>query len=94
MEKLSHQSDVQTLSEQVKDREWYVLFVKSGIPIIGIIYLLYIALKNRNPNIKSYARAMVKYRMTTYAIAAIILIVGLYITIPYVQKLLDYMELL
>lgn len=94
MEKNNRQSDSQISSSQVKDKEWYILFVKSGIPIIGFIYLIYMAFNSRNPNMKSYAGAMVKYRLTTYVIAAILLGMGVLIAIPYMQKLLDYIELL
>ena len=94
MEKTEKKQVPQDIPTSIHDKEWYIIFMKSGIPILEFFYLLFMAIKNKDQTKKSYAKAMIMYRMTILATGILMLLVGIWISIPYIRKLLDDMELL
>lgn len=94
MEKIEKKQVPQDMPTSIHDKEWYIIFIKSGIPILGFFYLLFMAIKNKDQTKKSYAKAMIMYRMTILTTGILLILIGIWISIPYIQKLLDYMELL
>lgn len=74
-------------------QEWYRMFLCMGIPIIGFFYLLGIS-KSKNETKRDFAKAYLKYKLVKFIAAVILLIILIWISIPYVDKLLAYIEML
>lgn len=74
--------------------DWYRVIAYSGIPLFGLLYLLLLSRRNKNPAIREYAGAAFKYRLTMFGIAVITLTAAFLILLPHFERFLDYLELL
>ncbi len=65
-----------------------------NIPIIGWIYLLYLAFNKKKTERRNFARAYLLYKLAFLIIAAIILGILTYIGLGLLDQLMAYMEML
>lgn len=86
-------------------KDWYMTFMYMNIPIIGWIYLLILALRKDkiNDNIKSveskkirseFAKAFLLYKLTILITCILLIILLINMAIPYIERLLTYIEML
>lgn len=73
-------------------RTWYKTFMYMNIPIIGWIYLFFKSRKNTETS--EFCKAYLLYKLTILFVCILLIIVGVMIAIPYIRKLLDYIEML
>ncbi len=74
--------------------EWFLTFMCMNIPIIGWIYLLYLAFNKKKTERRNFARAYLLYKLAFLIIAAIILGILTYIGLGLLDQLMAYMEML
>ena len=75
-------------------RTWFCTFMIMNLPIIGWIYLLFLALKKNGDQRKDFARAYLVYKLVFLIVALAILALFLYIGLELADNLLQYMEML
>ncbi len=75
-------------------RYWFLTFMCMNIPLVGWIYLFYLAYSKKNTDRRSFARAYLLYKLVFFIITAIILGVLIYIGLDLFDQLLAYMEML
>ena len=73
---------------------WFFTFMCMNIPIIGWIYLLFLAFSKKYPERKSFARAYLFYKLIFLSVSVLILGVLIYIGLDLLDQLLAYMEML
>ena len=73
---------------------WYITFMCMSVPIIGWIYLLFIAFTDKDPGRKQFARAWILYKLTILVACITLIAVSVHMLIPYMEQLLNYMEAL
>ncbi len=92
-------------SRVVPMKDWYMTFMYMSIPVIGWIYLLILALKkNKTKDSKEimeskkirseFAKAFLLYKLTILITCILMIAFLINLTIPYIEKLLAYMEML
>ena len=74
-------------------KDWYLTLICMSIPIVGFLYLVTLALTGDESR-RQFAKAVILYHLTVAIVAIIILLVAFKISIPYIEWLLDYLELL
>lgn len=88
------------VSEEVKPNEssqvhhWFFTFMCMNLPIIGWIYLLYLAFNKKYTDRRSFARAYLFYKLIFLIISILILGILVYIGLDLLDTLLAYMEML
>ncbi|WP_373262155.1 hypothetical protein [Hungatella hathewayi] len=75
-------------------QRWFSTFTYIGIPIIGFIYLIILSRSKNQPIKQDFAKAYIKFKLLHLAIVLIFLCIVICISIPYIDKLLSYLELL
>ena len=73
---------------------WYTTFMYMHIPVFGFIYLFILSRSKTQPLKREFARAYLLYKITILTTCIVLIIVGIFMVFPYVEKLLNYMELL
>ena len=73
---------------------WYLTFMCMSIPIFGWIYLMILAFSRKQPLKREFAIAYILYRLTIFSVCVILLMLMINTMIPYLNSLLDYMEML
>lgn len=80
--------------EAAQVHRWFFTFMCMNIPIIGWIYLLYLAFSRKRTDRRSFARAYLFYKLIFLIIGVLILGVLIYIGLDLLDQLLAYMEML
>lgn len=80
--------------ETIESTKWFTTLTYIGIPIIGFIYLIILSKSKKDPIKRDFAKAYIKFKLLHFTTMLIILIIAIYIAIPYIDKLLAYMDLL
>lgn len=80
--------------KQADSQNWFSTLTYIGIPIIGFIYLIILSRSKSQPIKQDFAKAYIKFKLLHLAIVFIFLCIIVYVSIPYIDKLLSYMELL
>lgn len=73
---------------------WFFTFMCMNIPIVGWIYLLYLAFSKKRTERRNFARAYLFYKLIFLLVSALILGILVYIGLGYLDQLLAYMEML
>lgn len=73
---------------------WFFTFMCMNIPIVGWIYLLYLAFNKQKTDRRNFARAYLFYKLVFLLVSAVILGILFYIGLGYLDQLLTYMEML
>ncbi|MCI8660909.1 MAG: hypothetical protein HFG54_11815 [Lachnospiraceae bacterium] len=81
-------------SDSVQIHRWFFTFMCMNIPLIGWIYLLYLAFIKKYPERRSFARAYLFYKLIFLIISVLILGILIYIGLDLLDQLLAYMEML
>lgn len=79
--------------ERKSTKDWYLTLICMSIPIIVFFYLVTLALTGDESR-RQFAKAVILYHLTIAMVAIIILLIAFKISIPYIEWLLDYLELL
>lgn len=74
--------------------KWFFTFMCMNIPIVGWIYLFYLAFSKKVTNRRSFARAYLFYKLVFLLIGILILGILVYIGLDLLDQLLAYMEML
>lgn len=80
--------------EAAQVHRWFFTFMCMNIPVIGWIYLLYLAFSKKYTDRRSFARAYLFYKLIFLIIGVLILGVLIYIGLDLLDQLLAYMEML
>ena len=82
-------------------KDWYMTFIYMNIPIIGLTLILRKRrTKDHHSQIESkiiraeFAKAFLLYKLTIFITCIIIIIFLMNMIVPYIEKLLAYMEML
>ena len=81
-------------SDDAQVHTWFFTFMCMNIPIIGWIYLLYLAFSKKRTERRSFARAYLFYKLIFLLVSVLILGILIYIGLGYLDQLLAYMEML
>lgn len=81
-------------NNQMTTKDWYRVFIYMGIPIFGWIYLFRLSKSKKYQVRKEFAKAFLFYKLTMIGVCILILIIGFIIALPYINYLLDYVEML
>lgn len=73
---------------------WFITFMCMNIPVIGWIYLLYLAFRKDTTLRRNFARAYLFYKLVFLLISLVILGILVYIGMGLLENLLAYMEML
>ncbi len=79
---------------QAKISSWFVTFMAMRIPIVGWIYLLYLAFSRKTKNRRNFARAYLLIKLIFLILGIIILFLVISMAMNILQDLLDYMAML
>ncbi len=79
---------------QAKISSWFVTFMAMRIPVVGWIYLLYLAFSRKTVNRRNFARAYLLIKLIFLILGLIILLILISTAMNILQDLLDYMEML
>lgn len=74
--------------------KWFFTFMCMNIPIVGWIYLFYLAFSKKVTNRRSFARAYLFYKLVFLLVGILILGILIYIGMDLLDQLLAYMEML
>lgn len=74
--------------------KWFFTFMCMNIPIVGWIYLFYLAFSKKVTNRRSFARAYLFYKLVFLLVGILILGILVYIGMDLLDQLLAYMEML
>lgn len=80
--------------EAAQIHRWFFTFMCMNIPIIGWIYLLYLAFSRKHTDRRSFARAYLFYKLIFLILGVLILGALIYIGLDLLDQLLAYMEML
>lgn len=81
-------------SDHTQIHTWFFTFMCMNIPIVGWIYLLYLAFSKKQTERRSFARAYLFYKLIFLLVSVLILGILVYIGLGYLDQLLAYMEML
>lgn len=81
-------------SDSVQVHRWFFTFMCMNIPIIGWIYLLFLAFGKKYPERRIFARAYLFYKLIFLIVSVLILGVLIYIGLDLLDQLIAYMEML
>ncbi|MGL5435950.1 MAG: hypothetical protein ACRDBO_11205 [Lachnospiraceae bacterium] len=73
---------------------WFFTFMCMNIPIVGWIYLLYLAFNKKKTDRRYFARAYLFYKLLFLLISGVILAILLYFGLQLLDQILAYMEML
>lgn len=73
---------------------WFFTFMCMNIPIIGWIYLFYLAFNKKKTDRREFAKAYIFYKLVFLIVSAVILGILIYIGMGLLDQLLAYMEML
>ncbi|MBQ6856445.1 MAG: hypothetical protein IJO13_05010 [Lachnospiraceae bacterium] len=73
---------------------WFFTFMCMDIPLIGFIYLFYLAFNKKDRGRREFARAYILYKILFLIISAILLIMIAEIGLDVLDKVLEYMQML
>ena len=73
---------------------WYLTFVCLSIPFFGWIYLFIIMFSKKQEDKKNFARGYLLYKLTILIVTLLITYFIINISIPIINDLLAYMEML
>ncbi len=73
---------------------WFFTFMCMNIPVVGWIYLLYLAFNKKKRDRRSFARAYLFYKLLFLVISGVILAILLYFGLQLLDQVLAYMEML
>ena len=73
---------------------WFFTFMCMNIPIVGWIYLFYLAFNKEKTERRNFARAYLFYKLVFLVVSAVILGLLIYIGIGFLNQLFAYMEML
>lgn len=73
---------------------WFTIFMYINIPIIGWIYLFTLSKSKNQPLKREFAKAYLMYKLIILFTCILLIIIGSIIILPYINNLLDYMEML
>jgi drug/metabolite transporter superfamily protein YnfA len=74
--------------------DWFFTFMCMNIPIIGWIYLMYLAFNRRHTDRRNFARAYLFYKIVFLVVALIILLIVGSAALNLLDQLLAYMQML
>lgn len=74
--------------------EWFFTFMCMNIPLVGWIYLMYLAFSKKRTERRSFARAYLFYKLLFLVISVVLLGIVIYIGLDMMDQLLAYMEML
>lgn len=75
-------------------RDWYRVFLYMGIPIFGWVYLFRLTKSKKYPLKREFAKAFLFYKLTLLGLCILLLLILFIIALPYINRLLDYIEML
>lgn len=75
-------------------QRWFFTFMCMNIPLVGWIYLFYLAFSKKVTDRRDFARAYLIYKLIFFTISAVILGILIFIGIGLLDQLLAYMEML
>ncbi len=81
-------------SEDSPVHDWFFTFMCMNIPIVGWIYLIWLAFNKKQTERRNFARAYLFYKLVFLLISIVLLGIVLYIGLDMVDRLLAYMEML
>lgn len=81
-------------SSPARVHRWFFTFMCMNIPLVGWIYLFYLAFNKRVTDRRDFARAYLFYKLVFLIVSAVILGILLYIGIQVLDQVLAYMEML
>lgn len=82
------------LSSPARIHRWFFTFMCMNIPVVGWIYLFYLAFSRQVTDRRDFARAYLFYKLIFLIISAVILGILIYIGLGFLDQLLAYMEML
>lgn len=82
------------LSSPARVHRWFFTFMCMNIPIVGWIYLFYLAFSKKTTDRRDFARAYLFYKLIFLIVSAVILGILIYIGMGLLDQLLAYMEML
>ncbi len=83
-----------TREEPSQVHHWFFTFMCMNIPIIGWIYLFYLAFNKKYCDRRNFARAYLFYKLVFLILSVLILGILVYIGLDLLDQLLAYMEML
>jgi hypothetical protein len=86
----------ETESPQGQSRvsDWFFTFMCMNIPVIGWIYLMYLAFNRRHTDRRNFARAYLFYKLVFLTVALIIILLLGVAALNLLDQLLAYMQML
>lgn len=91
---MSEQDKAIEAAAPAREPRWFFTFMCMNIPVVGWIYLLYLAFSKKVTDRRSFARAYLFYKLIFLIISAVILGILIYIGMGVLDQLLAYMEML
>jgi hypothetical protein len=79
---------------QSKVSDWFFTFMCMNIPVIGWIYLMYLAFNRRHTDRRNFARAYLFYKLVFLTVALIIILILGAAALNLLDQLLAYMQML
>ncbi|MDO4324998.1 MAG: hypothetical protein Q4E24_03000 [bacterium] len=73
---------------------WFFTFMCATIPVVGWIYLIYLAFSKKQDLRKEYARAFLLYKLAFLVVSLILLGILIYIGAGILDQVLAYVEML
>ena len=73
---------------------WYLTFVCLSIPVFGWLYILILMFSKKQADKKNFARGYLLYKLTILIVSIALSYLIIKVSLPYVESLLAYMELL
>jgi hypothetical protein len=92
--KKRHARKVEKVQEQSQINAWFFTLMCMNIPIVGWIYLMYLAFSKKRTDRRNFARAYLFYKLLFLVIALIILAIIAVIASNLLDQLLAYMQML
>lgn len=75
-------------------KRWYLMFICLNVPIVGWIYLLVLLFNKKNLIEHNFAVGLFLYKCTIFLGSVLFLYLIIHTAIPYIEALLNYMEML
>ncbi len=86
--------DPHTSDGQDRISTWFLTFMCMNIPVIGWIYLFYLAFSKKKRDRRNFARAYLFYKLVFLVAGLVILAVVAVTAMNLLEELLDYMQML
>lgn len=90
----SGKANEEVMTSQVQVHRWFFTFMCMNIPIVGWIYLFYLAFNKKAGDRRDFAKAYLFYKLVFLIVSAVILGILIYIGLGLLDQLLAYMEML